>query len=1016
MSDGENMNPRNFFSYFNKTHGQSLVEILVALSVAAILIGGATTAVTVYLRSNYETKTQQSAVFLAQELMDNTRSYAEGNWDNIYGLNKSSSTLYSLITSSSPFTASSSAESITIDNLTYTRSFYVDNVNRDLCGSGAITSSSTDACTTPGAAGVAEDPSTQLITVQVQLPAPRTAVIRLQEYVTRSKTSVMNQNDWVGGSGQESFSTSSGFPSAVNNRFASSSGSIAFATSGQIVLAGAVSDGGLVWATSSVPNLSYAESIVASSSYLYIGGNDSIGSRLEKRLISSGAIAAPDTGLVGYWPFDEGTGAVASDYSTSGIAGAGTLTTGPVWATGKYGGALYFNGTSSYVSVADSSALLPSSAITMAAWARREGPTNITVNDSILIAKGAGNYLRICRGGGENSTLFSVMTPTQVYSTSTANCPAVGEWHHYAGTYNGSVINIYVDGVAVATTSDTGAIVDTAGNLNIGRYDGGSYNFNGAIDDVRIYNRALSRAEIATLYAATPPTTWGMSYDGGGSTNLISDLAVDGSFIYTAGTLGNIWALQKRNISDGSIYGTGASAYWSFDEGIGTHVYDASGNGITGTLGPSATSPTWVTSTASMRFDGGDYITASTTQGLNPFASTTASAWFKTTSTVASTKILGKTTGCASTGYLIWMDENAVGDGRVSWWVGDGPWLDSPATSTYNDGVWHHVVGTYDGYTSRLYVDGNLSTSSARGVENPTSAAVFEIGGSTVGCGSGFVGEIDDVRIYQRALSASEVSTLYANGTSTATSTWSIGRGGGIFSTAALDVMADGSNLYALGWSGAARVQKRNAQSGVLIWESTPDLSPYGGMTGDSTYVYVAGHNYDLVNAQWSIVKLNKSDGVTAWSTSTNPSSNDDLVKDIAVDSSYVYVVGVDRSLGSSDGRWRMEKRNISDGSLVWATSSDFTSNDDIPYALTVDDTYMYVAGNEADNVVTSTVWRVEKRTLSDGSLTWAQRYTASSGSAYAIDDDTQFIYVTGKENTNAGGSAYQWRIEKRLK
>lgn len=1007
------MESRTFFSFFRNTHGQSLVEILVALSVAAILIGGATTAITVYLRSNYETKTQQSAVFLAQELMDNTRSYAEGNWENIYGLNKSSSTLYSLITSSSPFTASSSAESITIDNLTYTRSFYVDNVNRDLCGSGAITSSSTDACTTPGAAGVAEDPSTQLITVQVQLPAPRTAVIRLQEYVTRSKIAVLNQSDWSGGANQESFSTSSGFPSAVNNRFASSSG-IGFSTSSQIVLTGVVNNGELMWATSSVPNLSAAQGIVASSSYLYIGGSDSIGSRLEKRLISTGAIAAPDAGLVGYWPFDEGIGSVASDYSTSASAGVGTLTTGPVWATGKYGGALYFNGTSSYVSVADSSALLPSSAITMAYWARRDGPGN-TLGNSIEVAKGNGNYLGVCYSGS-NSAIFSLVTPTQVYSTSSIPCAAYGEWHHYAGTYNGSVNNIYIDGVAVATTSDTGAIVDTAGNLNIGRFDGGNYNFNGLLDDVRIYNRALSNTEIAALYAATPSTTWGMSY----GSNQVSGLAVDGSFIYTAGQLDNVWVLEKRNISDGSIQGAGASAYWSFNDGTGGPTYDVSGNGIIGNLGVGSASPTWVTSTGALRFDGGDYVTASTTQGLNPLASTTASAWFKTTSTVASAKILGKTTGCASTGYLIWMDENAVGDGRVSWWVGNGPWLDSPATSTYNDGAWHHVVGTYDGNTSRLYVDGNLSTSSARGAENPSSAtSSLEIGGSVQvpACGSGFVGEIDDVRIYQRALSASEVSTLYTNGTSTATSTWSIRVGGGIFSNAAIDVAVDDSDLYMVGNAGSAqRIQKRGAQSGVLVWDDIT-LSGYPfGVAIDATYVYVAGKDSSPGNEEWSIAKLNKSDGVAAWSTSSNPSSNDDRAQGIAVDSSYVYAVGSDRSLGSSDSRWRMEKRNISDGSLVWATSSDFTGNDDIAYALTIDDTYMYVAGNEADDVVASTVWRIEKRALSDGSLAWAQRYTASSGSVYAIDDDTQFIYVAGKENTNAGGSAYQWRIEKRLK
>ncbi len=87
-------------SLFLKQEGQSLVEIVIALAIGAILIGGASTAIVVVLQSSKTSQIQQSATALAQGLVENVRVYAFSDWSNVYGLNKTSSTVYFMHSSS----------------------------------------------------------------------------------------------------------------------------------------------------------------------------------------------------------------------------------------------------------------------------------------------------------------------------------------------------------------------------------------------------------------------------------------------------------------------------------------------------------------------------------------------------------------------------------------------------------------------------------------------------------------------------------------------------------------------------------------------------------------------------------------------------------------------------------------------------------------------------------------------------------------------------------------------------
>lgn len=204
-----------------KVNGQSLIEVLIAIAVGAILIGAATTTIIPVLRSNLETRTVQIAGSLAQEYLDNLRSLAESNWYQIYNplSVKGSSSQFYLTATSTTYEILSGATSTTAEGRIFTRYFLIENVNRDLCGASDITANAATSCASgPGSSGVAEDPSTQKITSIVSWTAGGSAggQINKVQYLTRIQNKVFVQSDWSAGPGQE------GPITAENNKFATS--------------------------------------------------------------------------------------------------------------------------------------------------------------------------------------------------------------------------------------------------------------------------------------------------------------------------------------------------------------------------------------------------------------------------------------------------------------------------------------------------------------------------------------------------------------------------------------------------------------------------------------------------------------------------------------------------------------------------------------------------------------------------------------------------------------------------
>jgi hypothetical protein len=213
--------------------------------------------------------------------------------------------------------------------------------------------------------------------------------------------------------------------------------------------------------------------------------------------------ASAETGLVGYWKFDEGTGTTASD--SSGNGNTGTSHNGPTWVNGKYGRALSFDGIDDYVEVLDSPELNPSS-ITIMAWVNFRGfPLQgmYQWRNSMIISKGTdvhinGHYCLFTQLVNEVLPYFQITESSYwTWVGGTTNI-VENQWYHLAGSYNGSVMKVYVNGVLEGEQSRNDPRTSNAGNLQIGalRMLGEEYWTNGTIDEVKIYNRALDQQEI----------------------------------------------------------------------------------------------------------------------------------------------------------------------------------------------------------------------------------------------------------------------------------------------------------------------------------------------------------------------------------------------------------------------------------------------------------------------------------------------------------------------------------------
>jgi len=426
------------------------------------------------------------------------------------------------------------------------------------------------------------------------------------------------------------------------------------------------------------------------------------------------------SGLIGWWTFDgknlinnvvDSSGAGNTGYFRMGTTG-NTATSSAIVA-GKIGQGLKFDGISDQIITgSDFINTLP---VTITAWIR---PTSLRAGAPRIVDNTKTRFYL----SSASRISFSSDGATGVISGN--NVPINGKWQFVAVTRTAAgVANFYANGVP-SGTANLNSGTPTAGSIvAIGGISGGATSnpFEGSMDDVRIYNRVLTAAEIKQLYNQ-------------------SSAKVNTSQ-NPAGTLSS-----------------GLVGWWTFDgKNLIQNAADSSGLGNNGTLqGFGATSSAVVAGKLGqgLKFDGvNDYVKIGT-YDIGGGTITTC-AWVYITAATGNGAVIG------DVAYFMAVTST---DGRINVTSNNNNYANS-ASSAITNNKWNHVCAVrLDSGTASLYANGVLS-----GTPNQTNTIVTSAFTTAIGTRGNapafyFKGNIDDVRLYSRALSASEIKQLYNMG------------------------------------------------------------------------------------------------------------------------------------------------------------------------------------------------------------------------------------------------------------
>ncbi|HVZ75731.1 MAG TPA: LamG domain-containing protein [Candidatus Paceibacterota bacterium] len=438
---------------------------------------------------------------------------------------------------------------------------------------------------------------------------------------------------------------------------------------------------------------------------------------------------ANNFGLLSYWKFDEGSGATARDYSGNGYNL--DLYNSPTWTPGKIGSSLSFN--SSSIQVASrgftSAYNFGTGDFSVSFWIKPSSPwgTGATIGLIGQKSSDSDNGWQIYQDSGHPGHLDVRLTQQHNFLT-TATIPT-GVWTLATFVRTGGTIYWYVNGVLDSSSTDTANIIGAA-PFYIGYAQTWGAYYNGSLDDIRIYNRALSAGEVANFYNATS-----VKYN------------------TSAGTL-----------AGGSTLKNGLVGWWTFDGStIGTTIQDSSGQGNNGYVGGGvATSSMLVQGKLgqALSLSGSSYVNLGNILSFSGTAPFAVSAWVKTTATGAQTIVSKFNSGVTGQWILNLSSTNHLQLQR------DCGSFTLTSNAVLSPGAWYHVVGVFDGTTKYLYINGTLDTSTVDACSTPTPTTNVLIGSEYVSNSPGnfFKGPIDDVRVYNRALSAGEVKQLYQEG------------------------------------------------------------------------------------------------------------------------------------------------------------------------------------------------------------------------------------------------------------
>lgn len=480
-------------------------------------------------------------------------------------------------------------------------------------------------------------------------------------------------------------------------------------------------------------------------------------------------------GLVGYWKMDEAaantcSGGVNDSCDSSGNVLDGAWNGNATSANGKFGNGIIYDGSSAYVTVADTAILEPADEYTASVWVN---PTGDYSDYNVLLSKGTSSgrsYYIDLRSTTGYVYANSLINNTQ-YAVSSDFSLDAGTWSFILLSYDGSTLRLYINGELVDSVSANGPVTYNSYGLGLGRWHSSNGDYlSGSLDEVRIYNRALSEGEVRSLYNWAP----------------------------------------------------GPVGYWDFNENTGTTANDRSGNGNTGTL---TNSPTWSAGKfgSALNFNGASKrVTIATPVGAS--GETTLSLWYKRSESDASSTwrtLAGDIS--ANIHHLISRSTTR----NLGIW--DGSFKDF-GYSPPNDGNWHHYLVVYtSGSSAKLYVDGVYINQIATTLDLTTNP-IGSVGNWS--SGTYFAGPIDDVKIYNYARTPAQIVEDMNAGhpapgspVGSATSYFKFDEG---YGTTAYDSSINANNLTlsSASWTNSGKLGK--AWNGTnAVWLSRADDSDF---------------------------------------------------------------------------------------------------------------------------------------------------------------------------------------------
>jgi Concanavalin A-like lectin/glucanases superfamily len=216
----------------------------------------------------------------------------------------------------------------------------------------------------------------------------------------------------------------------------------------------------------------------------------------------------PTNGLVGWWPFN-GNANDESGNGNHGTVNGATLTSDK---NGELNKAYKFDGVDDFIYIPTNSSINLETSYTLSSWFNANLWFNTNISDRSIISKsiptGGGGYELII--GGNNGDIAHVGTNSNGSFVQGASGFSMNNWYFITATFDGNTIKLYMNGTLIKTELKPGRMNINSESLKFGaRAGGGIYNqwFSGIIDDIAIYNRALTQQEITALYnSCTPPT------------------------------------------------------------------------------------------------------------------------------------------------------------------------------------------------------------------------------------------------------------------------------------------------------------------------------------------------------------------------------------------------------------------------------------------------------------------------------------------------------------------------------